>query len=69
MPREVTLLYQSFLSCEPDSGGLAYWITQPAQQLGAAFYLKGEFQEVQLNLVRLYRALYGREPDYTQPRS
>jgi hypothetical protein len=62
--REVTLLYQSFLNREPDSGGLAYWATQPAQQLGAAFYLSGEFQAVQLNLVQLYRVVYGREPDY-----
>jgi hypothetical protein len=63
--REVTLLYQAFLNREPDSGGLAYWATQPAQQLGAAFYISGEFQAVQLNLVQLYRAFYGREPDYT----
>ncbi len=63
--REVTLLYQAFLSREPDSSGLAFWVTQPAQQLGAAFYLSGEFQSVQLNLVQLYRAFYGREPDYT----
>jgi uncharacterized repeat protein (TIGR01451 family) len=63
--REVTLLYQAFLSREPDSSGLSYWITQPAQNLGAAFYLSNEFKVVQLNLVQLYRAFYGREPDYT----
>jgi hypothetical protein len=56
--REVTLLYQSFLNREPDAGGLAYWVTQPAQQLGSAFYLSAEFQAVQLNLVQLYRVLY-----------
>jgi hypothetical protein len=62
--REVTLLYQSFLNREPDAGGLSFWTTQPAQNLGSAFYLSGEFQAVQLNLVRLYRVFYGREPDY-----
>ena len=50
--REVTLLYQSFLTREPEPAGLAFWITQPLQNLGVAFYTSDEYRVVQLNLVQ-----------------
>jgi hypothetical protein len=71
--------YLDFLSREPDAGGLAYWtnrITECGSDLrciddrrigvSAAFFIEQEFQETGYFVYRLYKASFGRQPNYTE---
>jgi Tol biopolymer transport system component len=71
--------YLDFLSREPDAGGLAYWINEITQcgsdaacinarrvGVSAAFFIEQEFQETGYFLYRLYKASFGRQPDFTE---
>lgn len=67
--------YLDFLSREPDSGGLAFWINEITQcgtdaacidyrrvQVSKAFFLSIEFQETGFFLTRFYKAAFARMP-------
>jgi DNA-binding beta-propeller fold protein YncE len=71
--------YLDFLGREPDEGGLNYWSSQLANcgadadcikrqrtAVSAAFFIETEFQETGSFVYRMYRASYGRQPDYAE---
>jgi hypothetical protein len=71
--------YLDFLGREPDDGGLNYWSSQLAncgadaacikQQrtaVSAAFFIETEFQETGSFVYRMYKASYGRQPNYAE---
>lgn len=71
--------YADFLNREPDSGGLAFWMsqidectTQQCQEIrrinvSAAFYLSIEFQETGYLVYRMYKAAFGNLPNKPVP--
>ncbi len=71
--------YLDFLNREPDAGGLAYWTDRITQcgpdvrciserriAVSAAFFIELEFQETGYFVDRLYKASFGRQPNYSE---
>jgi hypothetical protein len=66
----VRQLYLDLLSREPDSGGLAYWVSilQSGQatrgQLAYQYFTSNEFQGYGMFVISAYRAVLGRDADF-----
>jgi len=71
--------YSDFLNRTPDNGGLSYWsdrITECGTDdrcirdrrigVSAAFFIENEFQDTGNYVYRLYRASFGRKPNYEE---
>lgn len=71
--------YLDFLGREPDQGGLDFWSNQIRQcgsdascihqrrlDVSAAFFMSDEFQQTGSFIYRLYRASYGRMPNFSE---